>query len=365
MRVLIDATSVLLRSAGIKSYTYHWISQLRQIADRDTRIQAFPFLQDLGELNHEQSVISPAATYARLALLYFVNIPGNPAIDWISSSVDVFHVSNQIRNTPTRSRLTATIFDLTCWIVPGFHTAANLTAEKSFAERILKKAHRLIAISENSRADAIRILNLDPDRIEVIHPGVPEAYFGASPTPRAKPYVLYVGAIEPRKNVDGLLDAWHLLSASLRQEFDLVIAGASGWQSERTAQRLEAGVSDVHYLRYVPERDLPGLTAGATAFIYPSLYEGFGFPVAQAMACGVPVITSRNSCLPEIAGPGALFIDPRSPSDISAAIEQLLTLPSLRERLGQAGSLHAQQYRWNVSARKSLDFFRRVYGKAG
>ena len=276
MRVLIDATSVLLRSAGIKNYTYHWIKYLRRLGGAE--IEAFPFLGDLGELNHEGSVISQLATYPRLALLYFVNIPGNPAMDWLTSGVDVFHISNQVREPPKNTRLTATIFDLTCRIVPEFHTHGNLKADRSFTDRVLRRAHGLIAISENSKTDAVRLLGLNPERIQVIHPGIPEQYFGASATPRPKPYVLYVGAIEPRKNLDRLLDAWHLLRPSLREEFDLVVAGATGWGATRTVQRLEAGISGIQYLRYVPERDLPGLTAGATVFVYPSLYEGLVFP---------------------------------------------------------------------------------------
>lgn len=360
MRVLIDATSVLLRSAGVKSYTYHWIEHLRRLARSE--IQAFPFLDRFGDLTHEGSVVSPLATYPRLALLYFVNIPGNPAMDWLTSGVDVFHVSNQVRQPPKKTRLTATIFDLTCRIVPEFHTPGNIKADQSFTEQVLTRADSLIAISENSKADAVRLLGVNPERIEVIHPGIPEQYFGAAASPRSKPYVLYVGAIEPRKNVDRLLDAWHLLKPSLREEFDLVVAGATGWQSERTVRRLEAGIRDIRYLRYVPEQELPGLTAGATAFVYPSLYEGFGFPVAQAMACGVPVITSNNSCLPEIVGPGGLFVDPRSPIEIAAALERLLTSPGVRDRLGAAGAVHAHRYRWEICAQKSLEFFRRVCG---
>ncbi|MDQ6758481.1 MAG: glycosyltransferase family 4 protein [Acidobacteriota bacterium] len=364
MRVLIDATSVLLRSAGIKNYTYHWIEHLKRLAGDE--IQAFPFLNRLGNLTHESSGLGPLSTYSRLALLYFVNIPGNPAIDWVTSGVDVFHVSNQIRNTPRKTRLTATVHDLTCWILPELHTPGNIRADQSFAEQTLKRAHKLIAVSENSRNDAIRILGIDPDRIRVIYSGVPEAYFRSNERPAArpaaKPYILFVGAIEPRKNIDTLLDAWHLLKPSLREEFDLVVAGATGWRSDRTVQRLEAGMGDVRYLRYVLEHELPGLTAGATAFVYPSLYEGFGFPVAQAMACGVPVITSQNSCLPEVAGPGALFIDPRSPTEIAAAMERLLTSKELRQRLGAAGALHAQRYRWELCAQKSLEFFRAACG---
>src|ERR1700722_812858 len=167
MRVLIDATSVLLRSAGIKSYTYHWIEHLRAVAAGD-EILAFPYLGSLGRLDHERSVLTPGATYPRLGLLYFVNIPGNPAIDWIAGGADIFHASNQIRNPTHKVALTATVHDLTCWLMPELHTAANVRADQSFAQNVLKRARRLIAVSENSRQDAIRILNIDPDRIEVI-----------------------------------------------------------------------------------------------------------------------------------------------------------------------------------------------------
>jgi glycosyltransferase involved in cell wall biosynthesis len=277
---------------------------------------------------------------------------------WIVGRTDVFHASNQIRNPPTKTKLTATIYDLTCRLMPELHTAANIRADESLAKNILRKADGLITISENTRADAIRLLDLDPERVQVIYPGVPEVYFGAQPTPAERPYVLYVGTIEPRKNVDTLLDAWQ--GFRLRNDFDLVIVGSSGWGSEKTMTRLTSRSLGVRYLGYVPEDELPGLTAGATAFIYPSLYEGFGFPVAQAMAAGVPVITSNSSCLPEIAGEGALLVDPRSPSEIQAALEKLLTSPELQQQLRTAGRARAQQYRWETCARRSLEFFRRV-----
>ena len=117
----------------------------------------------------------------------------------------------------------------------------------------------------------------------------------------------------------------------------------------------------VRYLGYVPEDELPGLVAGASAFIYPSLYEGFGFPVAQAMAAGVPVITSNTSCLPEVAGEGALLVDPRSVEEIRGAMQKLLTSPGLQQELAAAGLARAKrEYRWEICARKSLEFFSRV-----
>jgi alpha-1,3-rhamnosyl/mannosyltransferase len=165
--------------------------------------------------------------------------------------------------------------------------------------------------------------------------------------------------IEPRKNVDALLDAWQ--DCRLRDEFDLVIAGPSGWAAERTLARLASTPPGVRYLGYVKEEELPGLTAGAAAFVYPSLYEGFGIPVAQAMAAGVPVITSNTSCLPEVASGGALLVDPRSAAEIRAAMEKLLSSPALQEELRTAGVARARrEYRWDVCARKSMEFFRRL-----
>jgi glycosyltransferase involved in cell wall biosynthesis len=357
MRILIDATPLLLRSAGVKTYTYHWIQHLLQEA-RNEQILTFPQLANHGALNHEQSMLGAAPTFYHLGMLYASNrMPALPLLRWMTPRADVFHVSNQIRNPPRNMQVTTTIHDLTSRLLPELHTAANQKADQSLVENVLRRAAGIIAVSENTRADAIRLLNLPPEKIEVIYSGIPEVYFGAQPRPAQQPYVLYVGTIEPRKNVDTLLDAWEGLP--LRHEFELIIAGARGWASEKTMARLASRPAGVRYAGYVPEDELPGLTAGATAFIYPSLYEGFGFPVAQAMAAGVPVITSNNSCLPEIAGEGALLVDPRSVQEIRSALERLLTSASLQQQLRTAGLARAQQYRWETCARKSLEFFRR------
>ncbi len=358
MRITIDATSALLRSAGIKNYTYHWVRHLRRQAQGD-EIRAFPYLKDFGRLDHEASTIPSWQTIPRLALLYFVNAPGNPALDWILSGSDVFHCSNQVRRAPRRVRLTATVHDLTCWLMPQLHTAANVRADRSFAEKILQPAEGLIAVSENTRQDAIRVLGIHPDRIQTIYSGIPEEYFDAAPTPRERPYVLYVGTIEPRKNLDTLLDAWRHLRPDLRQRFDLIIAGPQGWNAETTMARIRA---EAVYLGYVPESDLPGLVAGATLFVYPSLYEGFGFPVAQAMAAHVPVLTSNNSCLPEITAGGALLVDPQSASELASGLSRLLDSESRRRELSARGRARAQAFRWENCAEQSLRFFHKIVG---
>ena len=357
MRILIDATPLLLRSAGVKTYTYHWIQHLFEEA-RNEQILTFPKIDNLASLNHEQSMVSPARTFYQLGMLYTANRVPIPLLDWMIPRTDVFHASNQVRNPPKKTRLTATIYDLTCRLMPELHTAANIRADESLVENLISRADGLIAISGNSRQDAVRLLKLAPERIQVIYPGVADVYFGARAKPAERPYILYVGAIEPRKNVDTLLDAWE--GSNLTRDFELVIAGASGWAPEKTMARLAARPTGVRYTGYVPEDELPGLTAGAAAFVYPSLYEGFGLPVAQAMAAGVPVITSNTSCLPEITGDAALLVDPRSAAELRSAIERLLTTPSLSQQLREAGQARAERYRWKTCARESLEFFRKL-----
>jgi glycosyltransferase involved in cell wall biosynthesis len=246
---------------------------------------------------------------------------------------------------------------MTCWILPELHTAANVRADRHFSKILIGKNASMIAVSHSTRNDAIRLLGVNPDRIQVIYPGVGEDFFGAKPTARSKPYVLYVGTLEPRKNVKTLLDAWQNVRPSIRAEFDLLIVGAAGWNCQEVLARLENPPAGVRYAGYRPQRELPGLVAGAAVFVYPSLYEGFGFPVVEAMACGVPVITSNCSSLAEVAGTAAALIDPLSLDEIRNSLERLLTSPGLRESYRQQGLARAKDFTWAESARQALKFF--------
>ncbi len=359
MRLCIDATALLLRSAGVKNYQYHWIQALRRAAPEDN-ISLFPFFTGVGELDHERSAVSRAATLRGLALLHALNYLRLPLLEW-PARWDVIHASQLLRFPPRRSRVTATIHDMTCWSMPACHQSRNVVFTRRFGENVMTRAAGLIAVSECTRQDAIRILRLDPERVVTIYSGVDERFFDAAPARRAKPYFLYVGTIEPRKNIGTLLDAWSVLPASIRDEYDLVIAGPEGWGVAGLMSRLR-NADSVKYIGYVNERDLPGLTAGATAFVYPSLYEGFGFPVVQALAAGAPVITSNVSSLPEVAGEAAMLIDPQSVDDLRGAMERLALSPSLRADLSARGRKRAELFRWDECARQSLEFFRRVAG---
>lgn len=365
MRIAIDALPLLVRSAGVKNYLYHWLTYLRRAAAPGT-IRTLPRFDELGPLNHDASLTGAARTFAGLATLALSNYTPLPVLDWLTRTADVFHASMLVRHPPRRPRLTATIYDMTCWLMPELHSASNLRADRTYSE-LLRRAHRLIAISQSSKDDAVRTLGLDPDRITVIYPGIADPFFDPASAEidrvrtryhLRRPFVLAVGTIEPRKNLDALVKAFAALPADMREEFELVLAGPSGWAAAETTALLRSA----HYLGYVPEPDIAPLTAAAAVFAYPSLYEGFGFPVAQAMAAGTAVITSNVSSLPEIAGDAALLIDPHSHSELTGSLHRLLSSPDLRAEFAGLGRQRARLFRWTDCAAKSLDFFREVAG---
>lgn len=369
MRVTIDAVPLLYRSAGVKNYLYHWVRSLkREAPGMDLRL--FPFLGEPAALDHERPAAPPAGAFARLGLMFLLNRIPTDLARWAGPRPDVFH-SSKLLYPPRGARLTATIHDLTWRLMPELHSAANVAMEEHFAVNVLRRADGLIAVSEATRADAVRLLGLPPEKVRVIHHGIARAFFATGPEDAARvraryaltaDYALFVGTVEPRKNLALLLDAWQAMPGSIRSAFDLVIAGPAGWRQPEVMARLNAAPKGVRYLGYVPEADLPGLFAGATVFVYPSLYEGFGFPVAQAMAAGAPVITSNVSALPEVAGGAAALVDPQSEAELGKAMADLLTSPSTRVRMSELGRTNARRFSWEECARRSASFFETVAG---
>jgi glycosyltransferase involved in cell wall biosynthesis len=176
-------------------------------------------------------------------------------------------------------------------------------------------------------------------------------------------FVLFVGLIEPRKNLETLVDAY--LADSLCEGFDLVLAGNLGWDYSRLLKKVAAsGVRNrIHMPGYIDDADLPALYSMAAAFVYPSLYEGFGLPVLEAMACGAPVITSGVSSLPEVAGDAAILVDPRDCRAVAGALRMVLGDEELREDLSQRGRQRSQLFTWERTAGKTLDVYRAAAGQ--
>lgn len=180
-----------------------------------------------------------------------------------------------------------------------------------------------------------------------------------------QPYILYVGSIEPRKNLIRLLEAF----AQLRHwstRWDLVVVGGRNiWKSSpvgETTEKLELK-HFVHFTGYIPDSDLPGIYNGADLFVFPSLYEGFGLPVLEAMACGTPVITSNTSSLPEVAGDAALLVDPYNVEEIAAAMRHVLEDSALANDLRERGLEHAKKFSWEKTARQTISVYEKVLGK--
>jgi glycosyltransferase involved in cell wall biosynthesis len=232
----------------------------------------------------------------------------------------------------------------------------------------------VIAISESTRQDVIARLGVPPERVQTVYCGVdpcfvpmPADEVAAFRQRKGLPerFVLFLGTIEPRKNVRRLINAFaQLLTSSPRETSDLylVVAGGKGWLSEPVFARVEElGLKDrVHFPGYVPEAEKALWYSAATCFCYPSLYEGFGLPPLEAMACGLPVITSNASSLPEVVGDAGLTVPPEDPAALSDALHQMVVNPTLRAELAQAGRWRATRFSWAKAARQTVGVYRRA-----
>ena len=228
----------------------------------------------------------------------------------------------------------------------------------------------MITVSRSAGEDAVRYLKMRPQQIHVVHHGVLPIYQQQSPSKleavRAKyglppEYILFVGAVVERKNLRRVLEACTTLWTR-GIGLPLVVVGPTSARSSGILAAVAAsGLADrVLFTDYVPESDLPALYAAASVFVYPSLYEGFGIPVIEAMACGTPVITSNVSSLPEVAGEADLTVDPTSSDAIRAALERLLSSPTLREDLRTRGLAQAAQFTWERAARETLAIYQQT-----
>jgi glycosyltransferase involved in cell wall biosynthesis len=238
--------------------------------------------------------------------------------------------------------------------------------------RFLRRAAAIIAVSENTRRDVTRLMGIPAEKIVVIHEGVNPAYHGAiaaGEVARVRQkyhlparYLLFLGTLEPRKNIGVLLEAYHALLARDDSVPRLVVAGRKGWLFEPVFQKVEAlGLGErVSFTDWVPEADTPALVAGAEVFVYPSLYEGFGLPPLEAMACGTPVITSTASSLPEVVGDGGLLVDPHDAAGLAQALERLLADDALRADLRGRALARARQFTWEAAARQTLAVYAQV-----
>jgi alpha-1,3-rhamnosyl/mannosyltransferase len=284
-------------------------------------------------------------------------------------SADLYWEPNHIFEPAIRARIRVlTVHDLSTRRFPEWHPPKRLERfEAAFLDAIHSADH-LVTVTRAVRSELQELEGIDPERISVIPNGIdhhlfrPEAEAAASlPDSRLRPgrYILFVGTIEPRKNLSLLLDAHQSLPTETRREFPLVVAGGDGWKSEQLRRRIE---EDPCCFRtgFVGNAALPGLYRGATVLVYPSHYEGFGLPPLEAMACGCPVIASSIPPHREVLGEAALFCDPSDPAGLAASIGSLLASKSLQNHYREAGIRRAEGFSWERAAAELLKLFREL-----
>lgn len=278
------------------------------------------------------------------------------------NNLDYFFSPNpSFTSLSSRTKHILTIHDLSTELLPDCYTRKQRLWHRAVnPKRQCERAWKILTPSENTKRDVVREYGVPAEKVVVLPPGVPvrsdtrpeEVRYGVwQKYNLPERYVLFLGTIEPRKNIDGILDAFERLRSDGKMlEYGLVIAGPRGWKDKGVLKRM-AETPGVRYLGYVAHEDKPVLYAGASAFVYPSLYEGFGLPVLEAMAAGVAVLTSNRSSLPEVTNGAAYLVNPYDSAEIAHGLEMILTDNAFADELRRKGRDRAGQFSWQKTAR--------------
>lgn len=284
------------------------------------------------------------------------------------AKVDLLHSPAFVGPLASSCPFVVTVHDLSFLFYPQGFRRLNRSYLQTFTRLSVHKARRVIAVSESTKQDLIQRYDLAPARIDVVHNGVdgnfrplPAGQVAAFRQERGLPdqFILFVGTLEPRKNVVRLVEAYARLP---KERPPLMLVGGKGWFYDEIYDRVEGlGLSEeVHFVGYVLAEELPWWYNAADLFVYPSLYEGFGLPPLEAMACGTAVIASTASSLPEVVGQAGLLVDPSDIEALAVAMEEVLADRDAQEQMRAAGLTQAQNFSWARTARQTVDSYRRA-----
>ncbi len=372
IRIGLDYTAAVHQTAGIGRYTRELVQAL---AASPAAFEYRLFVADAG------AVVRPALpgpnfswqpsqlTERWLARLWYrLRLP--LWLEYWTGPLDLFHAPDFfLPPVKPGTRTLVTVHDLSFIRQPETVMPGMLRHLTTWVPRSVKRADHVIAVSEATRQDLIELYQTPPEKISVLYHGVtPDFRPVTDPDKLATvhqkygleqaPFVLSVGTLQPRKNYQRLIQAFAQLDPTLA----LVIVGSQGWNYadifNEVASRNLTG--RVHFLGFVADADLPALYSAASLFVYPSLYEGFGLPALEAMACGTPVVASNQSALPEVVGEAGLLVDPQDVVAMAAAMSRLLNEPALHQRLAQAGRVRAASFTWDDMATKLLNLYQQM-----
>jgi glycosyltransferase involved in cell wall biosynthesis len=389
MRIAIDFTTGIYPGAGIARYTRSLVGALADI-DGANQYALFYASRGLPSATPESTqadalfrehpnfrpVRVPFSVRQMFGLWQRLRVP--LPVDLFTGRCDVVHSPDFVSPPHQSGADVITVHDLSFLVVPEC-AEPNLAAflGKTVPGAVRRASH-IIAVSEQTRHDLVHLLSVPPERVTVAYNGVDTRFRPMPDDPAVEAFrlqldlperiILHVGTLEPRKNLVRLVEAYGTLVASSRAgDVALVLAGRKGWLYEpilQAAERVNGAGGKVIFLDYVYDDQLPLLYNMAAVFAYPSLYEGFGLPAAEAMACGTPTLVSTDGALMEVAGNAALPVSARSVEDIAAGLASLLLDNQLRERLRRDGPKQVARFTWEAAAHTVLDVYRQaVSGK--
>jgi glycosyltransferase involved in cell wall biosynthesis len=378
LRIGVDYTAAVNQTAGIGRYVR---SLFQAVADIDhvnqyVLVYAAPNAGRAPETPDVPNMIGRELRFRERtmnAVWHRLRLP--IPVDLVTGAVDIFHAPDFILPPVRRARRMITVHDLAFLIHPECADERLRSFLEQTVPRSAERADFILADSENTRNDVICLLDADPERVFVVPCGVDPSFRPAAEEVVAetrrwyelpRPYILSVGVIEPRKNFPRLIDAYTRFRQRTGSDLQLAIAGGKGWLYEETYREAERSpyCEDIRLLGYVPEQHLAPLYTGADAFAYPSLYEGFGMPVLEAMACGTPVVCSNTSSFPEFATGAAAMVPPDDIDAIARGLEQVCTDETLRANLRAEGFKRAMTFNWHRSAEQLLQVYEHVRGAA-
>jgi glycosyltransferase involved in cell wall biosynthesis len=376
MRIALDAIPLVAAKTGIGHYTdalAEWLARVHPNHHYEL-ISPFDFAFDAHDHNgngHRPPNLSKLHFPVRSVFRKWWLV-GLPAFLQISP-VDVFHGTNYCIPVYAPCPTVVTIHDMSLMAQAQTHESANVRRGKRRVPIMARRASMIIAPSEWTKQEIIKYLGTRPEKIRVIHEA---ARTGMKPLSASesqsvldkyhirKPYLLYVGTIEPRKNLLTLIRAYHELLRTTTHRPQLVLCGGRGWLDEEVFKLVaEFKLEDqVRFTGYVDDADLPALYSTAEIFLYPSFYEGFGLPPLEAMACGTPVITSNISSLPEVVGEAGLMHEPNDQQALTKLISEMLSDQTQREHFRRAGIKQAGKFSWERAARETQALYEEVIG---
>lgn len=383
LRVGINAQLLNLsrsyRAAGINRYIHQLLSNIRlQVQDPD-RIVAFtgrwklpPELAPTVRFRVRQTFLPTWRPAVRIGWEQLLQ-PNAVA----SEKLDILHSTSYVQPLICPARSVVTILDLSFLRMPEHFNRGNRLYLATMARLTARRSQKILTISESTRQDVIQLLGVRPEKVAVTYCGcdsifepiedlrIIQRFKSARGLPER--FILYIGTLEPRKNVERLVEAYATARRLHQIPHKLVLGGARGWLYDRIFTRIsQLGIQDqVIFADYIPYAELPLWYNAADIFIYPSLYEGFGLPPLEAMACGTPVITSSVSSLPEVVGEAAITVDPLNVDALAAAIAGLLADPVLYQRLKADGPRRAARFSWADMAASTLREYRLLLDSPG